>query len=223
MEDMQWQMPDYQNRIDKPRKKKKGPWLLYVLIAILILGLVYLIECKEMLDEEREHPPEEIALYLEQCFGLQFSVTYNTVSAFSDSRYAGQIPYTAVTVLEDGSSLTFSVGLDRSYPYMEGGLYTDFEEEMLSHYASSYGIVCDTDTYYTSLYPTREQIEGEEPVLKQFLDALMAGSYIQSGQEIELYIYPTESWNENVKLNRDEPINYTELSNKLITLLERFG
>ncbi len=64
MEDMQRQMPDYQNRTDKPRKKKKGPWLLYVLIAILILGLVFLIERKEMRDEEREHPPAGLSTNL---------------------------------------------------------------------------------------------------------------------------------------------------------------
>lgn len=207
----------------KKKTEKRTPQIVYIAIAILVLALFFLVNLKEMRSEEEEHPPEEIALYLEQCFGLQFHVTYNEAAAFSDSRYAGQIPYVAETVLEDGSTLTFSVGLDRAYPYMEGGLYTDFEEEMVSHYASSYGIFCKTDTYYTSLYPTREQIEGEDSALKKFLDTLMACSYIQSGQEIELYIYPTDNWNEDVKLNRDTTINYQELSDKLIVLLERFG
>lgn len=222
MEDVQWQKPDGRDGTDKKPVRKRKPHLLYVLLALLILGLVFLIQLKEMRDEEHEHPPEEIALYLEQCFGLRFHVTYNSVSAFSDSQYAGQIPYTAETVLEDGSTLVFSVGLDRAYPYMEGGLYTDFEEKMLSHYAAAYDISCNTDTYYCSLYPTREQIEGEAPALKQFLDTLMSGSYIRSGQEIKLYIYPTENWNEDVTLNRDAPLDYEELSKKLITLLERF-
>lgn len=225
MEDMQWLEPglerEEQTKVTKTKKKKKKPVLVYTLIALLVLVLAFLINLKEMQEEKQEHPPEEIALYLEQCFGLQFKVTYNEFSAFSDSRYAGQIPYVAETVLEDGSTLTFSVGLDRAYPYMEGGLYTDFEEELLAHYASVYGIVCETDPYNSTLHPTREQIEGEEPALKKFLDTLMAGSYIQSGQEINLDIALADSWSKSITLRRDTPIDYTELSKKLIDLLER--
>lgn len=225
MEDMQWEEPgserEGQIKGTKTRKKKKKPVLAYTLIALLVLVLLILINVKEMQEEKKEHPPEEIALYLEQCFGFQFNVTYNAFSAFSDSRYAGQIPYVAETVLEDGSTLTFSVGLDRAYPYMEGGLYTDFEEELLEHYASVYGIVCETDIYGSTLYPTREQIEGKEPTLKKYLDTLMAGSYIQSGQVINLDISLENSFGESITLSREISIDYTELSEKLIDLLER--
>lgn len=214
-------VPEQAGEVQKKKKKRSKP--IDILIAILLFGLLCMINLKEMRDEKREHPPEEIALYLEQCWGLPVTVSYNTFSSFADSRYAGQIPYIAETVLEDGSALRFYVGLDRAYPYMEGGLYTDFEEEMLSHYASVYGIASKADRYCFALYPAREQTEGEEPALKRLLDTLMASSYIQCGQEIELYIYPTESWNETVTLKWEEPIDYDALSKKLTELAERWG
>jgi len=208
---------------EKETRKKKKPILLYILISFCVLTLAFLINIKDMRKEKQEHPPEEIALYLEQCFGLPCKVSYNEVSAFSDSRYAGQIPYVGETVLEDGTTLVFSVGLDRAFPYLDGGLYTDFEEEMLSHYASVYGIRCDTIPYYFTLQPTKEQIEGEEAALKKFLDTVMDCSYIQNGQEIELEITLENGWGESVTLKSDSPLDYEALSAKLLDLLARWG
>lgn len=206
----------------KENRKKKKPVFLYILLAFFMLTLAFLINVKEMREEKQEHPPEEIALYLEQCIGLPCKVSYNEFSAFLDSKYAGQIPYVAETVLEDGTTLVFSVGLDRAFPYMDGGLYTDFEEEMLSHYASVYGIKCDTVSYYFTLQPTKEQIEGEEAALKKFLETIMDCSYIQNGQEINLEITLENGWDKSVTLRSDSPIDYETLSAKLLDLSVRW-
>ncbi len=202
----------------KSEPGKRKPVFLYILIAFFVLALFFLIRLKEMKEELQEHPPEEIALYLEQCFGLPCKVTYNDFSAFSDSIYSGKIPYIGEAVLEDGSTLTFSIGLDRAFPYLEGGLYTNFEKELLSHYASVCGIAYEAVPYYFTLEPTPAQIGEVEPALKSFLELVMDSSYIQNGLEISIDIKPEAGGRKSITLNRESPVDYEALSKELLDM-----
>lgn len=198
-------------------KTKKKISLKTILLAVLVTAALFGIAAWDMLKEVREHPPEEIALYMEQCIGLPVSVQYDYERGFTDSRYAGQIPYYGQAVLDDGAGISFRIGLDRAFPFLEGGLYSTFEEEMLAHYAGQYGIRSETDSYRNLLQIEKSDIEGEEPSLQMLLDVLWETSYIQkAGQELELYIAVLDGSNtDTITLTAEESVDYETLRQEL--------
>lgn len=211
-------MIDTQEREEpkKSKRKAKKVSVKTVILAMLVVAASFGIAVWDMMEEVREHPPEEVALYMEQCIGLPVTVQYDYERGFSDSRYAGQIPYYGQTVLDDGTALTFRIGLDRAFPFFEGGLYSTFEEKMIEHYAGQYGIKSTADSYWNILRIEKTDIEGEEPALGKLLDALWETSYIQyAGQELELRIEITGSHTESITLKAEEPVDFETLRQDL--------
>lgn len=201
---------------EKSKPKTKKVSVKTIILAILVLAAVSGIAVWDMMKEVREHPPEEIAMYMEQCVGLPVTVQYDYERGFADSHYAGQIPYFGQAVLDDGTQIAFRIGLDRAFPYLEGGLYSTFEEEMVEHYAGQYGIRSRTDSYWSVLQIEKTDIEGENPALKELLDVLRETSYIQhAGQELELRIEISGSHTESITLNAQEPVDYETLRQNL--------
>lgn len=201
---------------EKNKRKTKKISVKTIILAMLATAALFGIAALDMMKEVQEHPPEEVALYMEQCIGLPVTVQYDYMQGFSDSRYSGQIPYYGHAVLDDGATISFLIGLDRAFPFFEGGLYSTFEEEMIEHYAGQYGIKSTTDSYWNVLQIEKTDIEGEDSSLKKLLDVLGETSYIQhAGQELELRIEAAGGHTESITLNADTPLDYEALKQDL--------
>lgn len=189
--------------------KKTKQILLCILIGVLVIAAVIGFVLFQWQKDIKEHPEGELETYLEECFGQDFAVTFDQESYFTSYISSDYIPFIVQTTLDDGTNMTLLVQWKRGYS-VENGLYSDYASELVSHYANKYEISCDVTSNWVEITVKGQDLEGEDSVLKQFLTELWGTTFVQSGQQVELYLKSEEGYSYHLDMTW-ESLPYDEI------------
>lgn len=192
------------------RQKKQIAWVCWV-IFILILFLFVAITVTGYQRDLEDYPAEKLEAFLEYTFGQECKVDFDKYSYFHTMGQAGYIPYTVYVTLRDGTKTYFSAQWKRN-SRVDDGVYTDYGELLVSHYADKYGITYHNKQSYFELMLTEANLKDSPSAFEQFMEDLYDSDYIQAGQDLSLWIY-TESHlgSEWINVNMEEPVDVKEL------------
>ena len=203
------------NQNQSPKKSIKQaliPWI----VAIFIVGAFVFAFIWRWRSDIKNYPEEKLEAFLEECLMQDVHVTMDHVSYFTEYLSSEYIPYIGQTTLKDGSSFVFTVQWerDRSLDY---GVYTEYGDELAEYYLDKYGISNYTTSTWVEVDVTEAQLAGENPILEQCLMDIWESDYVQSGQDLVLYLTSDIGHSYHLEMNW-EWLPYDEIEKQLTAL-----
>lgn len=195
------------------RQKKKLARVRWV-ICIFVLFFFVAIKFTGYRRDIETYSPEKLNAFLEYTFGQECKVEFDKFSYFFSIQEVAYISYFVDVTLKDGTK-TYFVAQWKRNSSVDDGVYTDYGERLVSHYADKYGIEYTHQKHWSELMLTDTNLTDTPSALEQFMGALYDSDYIQSGQEISLQIKAEGHWaSEYVDVNMEEPVDVKEIMKK---------
>lgn len=195
------------------RQKKKIVWVCWV-FCILMLFFFVAIKFTGYRRDVETYSPEKLEAFLEYTFGQDCKVEFDKFSYFLSPSESTYLSYIVHVTLKDGTRTYFSAEWQRN-SRVDDGVYTDYGERLVSHYADKYGITYNHQKHWSELMLTESNLTGIPSALEQFMEALYDSDYIQAGQEISLQIKAEGRFvSENVDVNMEETVDVKEIVKK---------
>ncbi|MGN0153404.1 MAG: hypothetical protein ACI4A3_03060 [Lachnospiraceae bacterium] len=200
------------------KRKRKKDIFLYILIAAAVFAVLGVMAYSTWKKDMQEYPVEKLSAFWTDCFGEEANIRLNETEYIS-MIFSGQyIPFLVTVTLQDGQNITFSALWERNYN-VDDGISTDYGRELVEHYCEKYGVKYENEQYWTELHVTQANVD--DGAFHQLMTDLYNSNYVQSGQEVELWIYPEGSLaSETVTLGGEEEFNLEDIENSLKEKLE---
>lgn len=204
------QLSEQQETLGQKKKFARFRWVF----CILMLFFFVAIKIAGYRRDLEDYSPEKLEAFLEYSLGQECEVQFNHFSYFLSPRETPYISYIVSVALKDGTETSFVADWQRNASVDEG-IYTDYGELLVSHYADKYGIAYTHEQYWSDITLTEANLTDSPSAFEQFMEALYDSDYIQAGQEISLQIKAEDRWtSENVDVNIEEPVDVKEIVKK---------
>lgn len=195
-------------------KKELTPWI----VAILVVGGFVFAFVWRWRSDIRNYPEEKLEAFLEDCLMQDVELQMDHVSYFTQYLSSEYIPYVGQATLKDGSCLMFTAQWERDMS-LDYGVYTDYGDELAEHYMEKHGMIYHITDTWVEVDVTEAQLTGENPILKECLTDIWESDYIQSGQEMILYLNSDLGLSYHLEMNW-ESLPYEEIEKQLTSFKE---
>lgn len=206
------QMSEQREALRQKKKIARARWVICILMLFLFIAIKFTGYRRDV----ETYSPEKLEAFLEYTFGQECKVEFDKFSYFLSPSESTYLSYIVHVTLKDGTRTYFSAEWQRN-SRVDDGVYTDYGECLVSHYADKYKIAHTHQKHWSELMLTETNLTGTPSALEQFMEALYDSDYIQAGQEISLQIKAEGRLvSENVDVNIAEPVDVKEIVKKFL-------
>ncbi|MCH5253187.1 MAG: hypothetical protein J1F22_09490 [Lachnospiraceae bacterium] len=204
------QVSEQRETLRQKKKIARARWGICILMLFFFVAIKFTSYRRDV----EIYSPEKLEAFLEYTFEQDCKVEFDKFSYFLSPGESTYLSYIVDVTLKDGTKTYFSAEWKRNSS-VDDGVYTDYGERLVSHYADKYGITYTHQKHWSELMLTESNLTDTPSALEQFMEALYDSDYIQAGQEISLQIKAEGRWiSENVDVNIEEPVDVKEIVKK---------